>query len=138
MAFRSSKLSRRAALLLTHSLYLLSNGSRTLLALSLTHTHTRTHTRTTRGTLVRSRLRRAAFRARCHEKAVRALEALEAPRALGRYLVAQRRLGRFQVRLALLLGEQLLLDVLQGACARAAGVHSCTRCGALAAGQGKA
>ena len=69
---------------------------------------------------------------------MRALEALEAPRALGRYLVAQRCLGRLQVRLALLVGEQLLLDVLQGACERAAGAHSRMRCGALAAGQGKA
>ena len=75
--------------------------------------------------------------ARRREKAVRALEALEAPRALGRHLVAQRRLGGLQVRLALLVREQLLLDVLHGACTcmGRACMHA-VRCGCCSTAQG--
>ena len=100
--------------------------------------------------LVRARSRALAFArsrarflslsipcARRREKAGRALEALEAPRALGRHLVAQRRLGGLQVRLALLVREELLLDVLRGACTRMkrARMHA-VRCGCCSTAQG--
>ena len=106
------------------------------LYLALSRSRSRTLSRARVCSLARARALSIAC-ARRREKAGRALEALEAPRALGRHLVAQRRLGGLQVRFALLVREELLLDVLRGACTRMrrARMHA-VRCGCCSTAQG--